>query len=173
MRPNVTRRNKWAELGIGACALLLPMLALGAAFYSMLATPDEGDAPSPAGAQAATQAASPDMPGPMALIGQPAVGKSAEDVARKWDRVSVQGGSVQVNSGPVTPVQVAAPPVAAVVPPGAATPAADSPSAAAAPKRPIRRHAQRQQEAFPLKSWLQEFGVEFGILPRNSNSRGG
>ena len=40
MRPNATRRDHWAQLGIGAVALLLPPLALGAALYSMLAPPD-------------------------------------------------------------------------------------------------------------------------------------
>jgi hypothetical protein len=41
MRPNTTQRNHWAQVGIGACALLVPPLTLGAALYSMLATPDE------------------------------------------------------------------------------------------------------------------------------------
>lgn len=44
MRANIARRDNWAQIRIGACALLLPPLTLGAAFYSMLATPDEGAA---------------------------------------------------------------------------------------------------------------------------------
>lgn len=44
MRANVARRDNWAQIRIGACALLLPPLTLGAAFYSMLAAPDEGAA---------------------------------------------------------------------------------------------------------------------------------
>jgi hypothetical protein len=42
MRSNTTQRNNRAHLSIGACALLLPPLTLGAAFYSMLASPDDG-----------------------------------------------------------------------------------------------------------------------------------
>src|SRR5262249_42558777 len=45
----------WAHIRIGACALLLPPLTLGAALYSMLTSPDEGAARPPvaaAGAQA-------------------------------------------------------------------------------------------------------------------------
>jgi len=52
MRSKATPRNHWAQISIGACALLLPPLTLGAAFYSMLATPDEGTA-HPAAAPAA------------------------------------------------------------------------------------------------------------------------
>src|SRR5712671_4538327 len=44
MRANIAQRDNWAQIRIGACALLLPPLTLGAAFYSMLATPDEGAA---------------------------------------------------------------------------------------------------------------------------------
>jgi hypothetical protein len=47
MRANVARRDNWAQVRIGACALLLPPLTLGAAFYSMLAAPDEGAARPP------------------------------------------------------------------------------------------------------------------------------
>jgi hypothetical protein len=47
MRANIARRDNWAQIRIGACALLLPPLTLGVAFYSMLATPDEGAAHPP------------------------------------------------------------------------------------------------------------------------------
>src|SRR5229473_3248094 len=50
MRANIAQRDNWAQIRIGACALLLPPLTLGAAFYSMLATPDEGAARPPSGA---------------------------------------------------------------------------------------------------------------------------
>jgi hypothetical protein len=44
MRSNATQRNHWAQIRICACALLLPPLTLGAAFYSMLGAPDDGTA---------------------------------------------------------------------------------------------------------------------------------
>jgi hypothetical protein len=59
MRPHTPQRNHWAQLGIGACALLVPPLTLGAALYSMLASPDEGTA-RPAVAAAEAQAAEPE-----------------------------------------------------------------------------------------------------------------
>jgi hypothetical protein len=186
MRPNVTPQNTWAHLGIGACALLLPPLALGAALYSMLAAPDEGIT-RPAGAQAGTQAA---LPGPSAQVaqpagaesvaGQPPVGKTADDVARIWHQVPPQGGSDQapsnqIGSVPVAPAQINLAPInpsqvtstQAAVPPaapvnqrtaGGAPPAVDNSPAVTAPKRASRRHAQRQQEEYPLQNWLQQIG---------------
>ena len=47
MRANIVQRDKWTQIRIGACALLLPPLTLGAAFYSMLSTPEEGAARPP------------------------------------------------------------------------------------------------------------------------------
>jgi hypothetical protein len=55
MWSNTTQRRHWAHIRIGACALLLPPLTLGAALYSMLTSPDEDAARPPvvaAGAQA-------------------------------------------------------------------------------------------------------------------------
>jgi len=197
MRPHVTPQNTWAQFGIGACALLLPPLALGAALYSMLA-PDQGTT-HPAGVhqmdtQVDTRAALPDTPGPAALIARPAkaepvashppAGKSAEDVARTWDQVLAQGGHVtsgqgssgqsnfvRVTSVPVTSAQLALPPAAAVNPrmAGGAPPMVDGSPAPAAPKRTNRRHTQRPQEEYPLQNWLRQIG----ILPPNSNGRGG
>ena len=192
MRPHVTSQNTWAHLGIGACALLLPPLALGAALYSMLAAPEEG-ATRPTAAQANTQAASPDTAAPIAqpaaaepVVGQPPVGKTAADLARVWDQVSGQDGPVpsnqigsvqvppaQLNLAPVNPVtstQVAMPPSAAVNPrtAGGAPPAVDSPPTPTTSKRANRRHAQRQQEEYPLQNWLQQIG----ILPRSSSAGG-
>jgi hypothetical protein len=165
MRPNATRRNHWVQLGIGAAALLLPPLALGAAFYSMLAEPDE-EAARPAAAQAAAPAPPATVGAEPAAFQAPPAGNVSEGATRTWERLPGQGSSVQTG-----PIQVAAAP-AAVSPPadaegGATPPAAESPpTAAAVPKRPpVHRHArQPQQDPFPLRSWLQQIG----ILPRNA-----
>src|SRR5258708_22369539 len=61
MRANIVQRDRWTQIRIGACALLLPLLTLGAAFYSMLPTPDEGR-PRPATAAGGAQAARPELP---------------------------------------------------------------------------------------------------------------
>jgi hypothetical protein len=60
MRANIARRDNWAQIRVGACALLLPPLTLGAAFYSMMATPDEGAA-RPSGAAAKMQVVRPEL----------------------------------------------------------------------------------------------------------------
>jgi hypothetical protein len=60
MRANIARRDNWAQIRVGACALLLPPLTLGAAFYSILATPDEGAA-RPPGTAAKTQVVRPEL----------------------------------------------------------------------------------------------------------------
>jgi hypothetical protein len=146
-----------AQFGIGAGALLLPPLVLGAAFYSMLAAPEEEVARpdavraapvAPMIAPPATVAAA-----PAAAVSRPA-GKPADEVAQTSERVAVQ----------VSAVQVAATPPAANLPPypeGGAAPAAESPRAAA--RRVVHRHRPPRQEPFPLKDWLQQIG----ILPRN------
>ena len=56
MRSNTTQQNIWAQLGVSACALLLPPTALGAAVFSMLPARNDGrPAPSSAAeAHAAT-----------------------------------------------------------------------------------------------------------------------
>jgi hypothetical protein len=58
---NRTRRNVWAQLGVSACALLLPPMALGAAVYSLLPPRDEGAARRAAGNAAEVQAATPNF----------------------------------------------------------------------------------------------------------------
>jgi hypothetical protein len=106
MRSNTAQRSNWAQVSIGACALLLPPLTFGAAFYSMLATPDEGAA-HPAGAQAVAVAGKPAPPESRTAAPSPGVrkelaGRTAADPAREdgvW------------SSGPV-PVQVSAAPPA-------------------------------------------------------------
>jgi hypothetical protein len=60
MRAYITRRDKWTQIRIGACALLLPPLTLGAAFYSMLSAPEEGRA-RPSGAPAKAQVVRPGL----------------------------------------------------------------------------------------------------------------
>src|ERR1700730_7897303 len=42
MRSDTTQQNIWVQLGVSACALLLPPVALGAAVFSMLPMRDEG-----------------------------------------------------------------------------------------------------------------------------------
>jgi hypothetical protein len=60
IRVNIARRDNWAQIRVGACALLLPPLTLGAAFYSILATPDEGAA-RPPGMAAKMQVVRPEL----------------------------------------------------------------------------------------------------------------
>jgi hypothetical protein len=179
MRPKATRQDNWAQLGIGAAALLLPPLALGAAFYSMLAEPDEVvtrpaavQAVAPPPAAAADQAVALPAAAPAALpatVGadaafQPSAGTLTEGAPQKPQRRPVQGSRVQIAT-------VAAP-AAAIRPPadveGSAT-AAETPLApAAAPKRPAHRRRQPQEDPFPVRTWLQELG----ILPRNGKDGG-
>jgi len=53
MRSNTTQQNIWVQLGVSACALLLPPVALGAAVFSMLPMRDEGAGrPAPGAAEA-------------------------------------------------------------------------------------------------------------------------
>ena len=176
MRPNATRRDHWAQLGIGAAALLLPPLALGAAFYSMLAAPDE-EVKGPAAAQPPALPAAAGVE-PAAL--QPPVGQGVEAVARAWNRLVAEGSvqTVPARTGPIQtgPVEVAATPAAAVIPPadpvagGVTPPAADSPPVPPAPpKRTVHRPRQPQQDPYPLRTWLQQIG----ILPRNAKDTRG
>lgn len=60
MRANIAQRDKWTQIRIGACALLLPPLILGAAFYSMLSAPEEGAA-RPPGTAAKAQVVRPEL----------------------------------------------------------------------------------------------------------------
>jgi hypothetical protein len=110
MRSSTTERNHWAELSIGACALLLPPLALGAALYSMLASPDE-DAARPTAAVAGAQAVRSELlpetvptegRGSVSVIAarQESAGKSAEDAARR----ASESTPVQVTAAPPTAV---------------------------------------------------------------------
>src|SRR5262249_45016526 len=112
MRSNVTQRNDRARIGIGACALLLPPLTLGTAFYSMLATPAEETA-RPAVAAAGAPAVGAELlrdtiqpwavgtdPQPVANLTQPAAGRPApregpSSVAMTRARQALVAGSVE------------------------------------------------------------------------------
>jgi hypothetical protein len=208
MRPNVTQQNPWAQFGIAACALVLPPLALGAALYSMLAAPEDGGT-RPAGAPVTTQPALPDTPGPAALnteppkvgaVVEPVVGQSAEEVARKWNQILVQGtpgqvgpgqvtsgqvtsgqansgqitpGQVnldQLNSGQVNPVQVTSAQAAA----GNPRTAAGTPAPAEGPlASPAPKRANRRHSRQQQEEYpLQNWLQQMGILPRNSSGGG-
>jgi hypothetical protein len=155
MRPRATRQTDWAQLGIGACVLVVPPLALGATLYSMLDPVDGGitrsagtDTVLPDNGQPAPQNG---LPGGLVAGGRQLPGPSA----------SAEGGApIQVVTRSISP---AAPmPAAAAHPPAyAATEGATAPSPAApVPKRSVRRSAQRQpQQQDVIKTWLQQIGL--------------
>jgi hypothetical protein len=170
MRPHATRRFDWAQLAMGACALLLPPLALGAAFYSML---DDGTTrPSEAVLSIDPPAAPVGLPAtglPAAAVsppvGQPPASLPAEGMAR--DQASMQGAPVQGAPVQGAPVQVVTVPAVAVNPPWSATEGAASLSpaesaAAPPPRRAISHRPQRQQpqqQQDPVKALLQQIGI--------------
>jgi hypothetical protein len=162
MRPNANRRiatrrntprSSWIPLSIGAGALLLPPLALGAAFYAMLAPPQVNNTADTAAVP--VQAAAPDPRQQAAPVAAPATVAAAPAIAEPLPGSSA-ADNTQEAPARSSAVQFGGTPTAAG---GAAvTPAADTP---AAPKRPVHRHAppRPQQDPFPLKSWLQEIGI--------------
>ena len=106
MRAYITQRDKWTQIRIGACALLLPPLTLGAAFYSMLATTDDS-ASRPPSAAAGTQVARPEFlrgtQASAATANQRPLPQATEPVASAAnpvfaDRVSVTGTRQQPRS---------------------------------------------------------------------------
>jgi len=106
MRPNTTQRNHWAQAGIGACALLVPPLTLGAALYSMLATPDEGTA-RPDAAVAGAPAVEPEplrspiQPWAVSADPQPAAQATGAVAAPAESRSYVPAtGAARVDAGP-------------------------------------------------------------------------
>jgi hypothetical protein len=166
MRPRATRQTDWAQLGIGACVLVLSPLALGAALYSMLEPADRDvmrsggtDAVLPDNAQPAPQTGLPVTAagGPVEGARQfPGLSASAEGRAP----VEVVTRSISVPAAPMP--AVAANPPAYAATEGAAT--QSPPVSAAAPKRSIRRNAQRQAQQQPqqqdvIKTWLQQIGL--------------
>jgi hypothetical protein len=123
MRANIARRDNWAQIRVGACALLLPPLTLGAAFYSMLATPDEGAARSP-GTAAKTQVVRPELlrtparavgadPQPAAQATQPI---TSPDPSTPERRVSAAADMAQAD---LSPAQITGAPKLDGSPPGA------------------------------------------------------
>jgi hypothetical protein len=144
MRPHKPQRSLWVQFGIGAAALLLPPLALGAALYSMLTGPDEDlNRPTQAVQPQPVAAAAPQQP-----TDQPPPGKFADDATRLPERGIV---------APSAPVQVAMTPPGAQDAAAVAPPPADPP-APTPPKRPVTRRVAKTQDLFPLKNWLQQFG---------------
>src|SRR5260370_19335952 len=129
MWSNTTQRRHWAHVRIGACALLLPPLTLGAALYSMLPPPDEGTAGPPVAA-AGAQVVRPELlrgtiqpsntdPQPAARATQPVADEPAPRMPATGARRAVVGGSVEDAarvSDPV-PAQVAVGPSARANPP--------------------------------------------------------
>jgi len=166
MRPRAPRQTDWAQLGIGACVLVLSPLALGAALYSMLEPVDgdmmrsgRTDAVLPDNGQQAQQKELPmTAAGGPVDGGQQLPGLSASAEGRAPVQVVTRGVAV-----PAVPMPaVAANPPAYAATEGAATPTQSPPAAAAAPKRSIRRNAQRQpqpQQQDMIKTWLQQIGL--------------
>lgn len=128
MWSNTTQRKHWAHIRIGACALLLPPLTLGAALYSMLTSPDEGTARPPVAA-AGAQAVRPELlrgtiqpsntdPQPVAQATPPVADEPAPGMPATGVRQAVVAGSVEDAarvSDPV-PAQLAVGPSARVNP---------------------------------------------------------
>jgi hypothetical protein len=133
MRAFITRRDKWTQIRIGACALLLPPLTLGAAFYSMLSAPEEGGA-RPSGAAAKAQvvrpellrdtaqarAVSPDQQ-PAAETIQPTAA-AAKPAPESGVSVSTAGARRAVVAGSTEKAALASAPVAVEVPSARANP---------------------------------------------------
>jgi hypothetical protein len=129
MWSHTTQRRHWAHIRIGACALLLPPLTLGAALYSMLTAPDEGTARAPVAA-AGAQAVRPELlrgtiqpsntnPQPVARVAQPVADEPAPRMPATGARHAAVAGSVEDAarvSDPV-PAQVAVGPSARANPP--------------------------------------------------------
>jgi hypothetical protein len=184
MRPNANRRiatrrnttrSTWVQLSIGA-SVLLPPLALGAAFYAMLAPAADDDTaavrvpaavPDPHQQAAPVAAPATDAALP-AIAGAPPSRLAADDT--EGDRPLAKGGPVQVAVVPSGAVVTSAAASSGAVTSAtarsgaAAMPAPDTP---AAPKHPLHRHAPRPQpDPFTLRGWLQDIG----ILARDGNS---
>ena len=164
MRPRAPRQTDWAQLGIGACALLLPPLALGAALYSMLA-PDDGTT-RPAGSETVLSDDSGQQPASPAATGLRATAAEAA-AARPQPAGPFADGKARQDRTPAPDAPI---PAVAVYPPAYAEsatmpPPAENQPATAAPRRSINRNAQRQQQQQqqqqqdPLTALLQRIGV--------------
>jgi len=123
MRSNTTQQNIWVQLGVSACALLLPPVALGAAVFSMLPMRDEGAGrPAPGAAEAHVttpklriEAAWPINADSQSLVeaAEPllATGARREPIGKK--DIAQVSGPVRVNVTIVTPPAAANPPLSA------------------------------------------------------------
>lgn len=107
MRVNIARRDNWAQIRIGACALLLPPLILGAAFYSMLATPDEGAAHSP-GTTPKAQAVRPEL---LRDTPERALSAISQPVAQATQPIAVAGKPAPESRVPVPAAGMRPPPL--------------------------------------------------------------
>jgi len=179
MRANVARRDNWAQIRIGACALLLPPLMLGAAFYSMLTAPDEGAA-RPPGAAAKAQV----RPGLLRdTMPARAVREDRQPAAQTGQTIADQPAPEQGVAAWPAPAEASmallprtlappgkalpeAPPTAAQAPAARAQGSAASPPAARKHARgeAPRRAAQRSQQGTSWKDWFEQLG----IVPRNT-----
>jgi hypothetical protein len=111
MRSYTPPRNNQTQLRVGVCALLLLPLALGAAFYSMLAAPDD-DTARPAGPVAGAQAAR-----PIAVASEADLAESRSSLSATGAPQETVGRSAEDEAQIPTSVQIAAPSPAAVNPP--------------------------------------------------------
>jgi hypothetical protein len=171
MRAKLPRRDNWAQIRIAACALLLPPVTLGAAFYSMLAAPEEGAA-RPPGTAAKTQVVRPELlrdttptqgvgpdPQPAAppnqTIANPEQPVPERGVSASWPAPAEASTGLLPRA--LLPPAKALPQVARpqVAPLTAQTPAAHAPSAAAPPSADgsaasppsARKHARSETAA--------------------------
>jgi hypothetical protein len=162
MRLDTTQRSKWAQLRIGACALLLPPLTLGAALFSMLAPPEDG-ATVPPGAAAEAQAvrqpwAADAEPQPVAQTIQPIA--FADNAAHPQGRNSAPAAGAQ----PETATRSAEAPGQALIPVRVRVTAASSPGLNPPPPQTAGRAPTGSPGAEPSQSAPAE--VSTTLLPR-------
>ena len=187
MRSNTTQPNKWARLGI-ACALLLPPLTLGAAFYSMLANPD-GGAAHPADAASGAQAARPESPGntmqpralgpdpqpfaqatqPVAVAGEPALFESRFSAPATGARLPPAGSSAEEAARASDQVRTKV----ANVPPTGVKPAPGDGEAAptGAPGAEPPRSAAEVSAALPPPALIPPGRVPLQMPPTRANTQ--
>lgn len=87
MQSNATQRNMWAQLGVSACALLLPAMVLGAAVYSLLPSRDGSAGRPAAGGGAGADAAA--FKSRFSTLQPPPVGAGPQAVTQASEPVPV------------------------------------------------------------------------------------
>jgi len=198
MRSNTTQRNHWTQIGIGACALLLPPLTLGAAFYSMLAAPEEGTA-HPAGARVSDPVPVQVTVGPSARANEPLPANTertpAGSPAASLRAELLQSAPAEVSTAllprPLTlagkaPQQIQPPRMMTTQTPDAQTPVATdlppsegSPAASPTATKPAHPSNQANRTEAPVvrrnarahrqsEFSLKNWLQQLGILPRNT-----